>query len=108
MYRTFSQIINEEFAPSKFEGEESESYSLVGGKSDGMTLEDIAKIHKVPIEDLEKQVEIGLEIEKEHTTDERTARKITYDHLVEFCTYYSGLQELESKLEEEKKAKSNS
>ena len=50
-------------------------------------------------EDLDpEQLEMGIEVEYEHTDDYETARKIAYDHLTEFPDYYDALEEMEDKL----------
>ena len=38
----------------------------------------------------------GIEVEMEHTTDGRIARKIALDHLAEFPDYYTELLKMES------------
>jgi hypothetical protein len=53
-----------------------------------------------------EQEAMGIEVEYEHTSDWDIARKIAWDHLAEFDTYYDALDEMEKRLEEEKKAKS--
>ena len=61
-----------------------------GGKADNMSLEDIAKKHKVSVEHLEKQLKIGIEIEKEHVGNKiDMAIEIAKDHLVEDPNYYT-------------------
>jgi hypothetical protein len=62
------------------------------GLSSGKTLEDIAKSHNVNIEDLKKQLEKGVDVEKEHTDDEKIATSIAMDHLVEDPKYYDKLK----------------
>ena len=66
----------------------------MGGLSEGMSLEDIAKKHKVDIKDLEKELEMGIEVEKEHFKDNvKMQRKTAMDHLVENPKYYSKMKE---------------
>lgn len=66
-----------------------------GGKSLGMSVEDIAEKHGVAVGDIEKQIKIGVEIEQEHTSDVEEAKKIAMDHLVEFPDYYDRLVKME-------------
>lgn len=73
-----------------------------GGEANGMTIEDIAKKHNVTVEDIEKQLEIGIQIEQEHTSDLEHAKKIAMDHLVEFSDYYDRLVKMEKDAEEGK------
>ena len=72
-----------------------------GGNALGMTVEDIAKKHGVAVDDIEKQIKIGIEIEQEHTSDEEQAKKIAMDHLVEFPDYYDRLVKMEKEAEAE-------
>jgi hypothetical protein len=61
--------------------------------------QEIADKHGVPLQDIEDQLEMGLKIEMEHTTDKAIAHEIAMDHLMEDPHYYTNL----SKIEEEKK-----
>lgn len=72
---------------------------LPNGKSDNMTVDDIAKKHGVPVEKINEQLQKGLKIEMEHTNDKDIAKEISMDHLSEFADYYDGLISLEKKLE---------
>ena len=45
------------------------------------------------------QLAMGIEVEKEHTSDEEEAKKIALDHLAEFPDYYTHLKEMEDGLE---------
>jgi hypothetical protein len=89
-------------------GEVSED-ELIGGKSDGMSLQDIAykhvggskkdekiklKISKM-IDHLSKQLELGVRIEKEHTKNTNLAKEIAMDHLFEDPNYYTKLDKIE-------------
>jgi hypothetical protein len=82
----------------KVEGDQIE-----GGKADKLTPSDIAKKHDVELKDIQKEIEIGIEIEMEHTDGPMLAKEITLDHLDEFPDYYSneryGLKASEKKLE---------
>ena len=59
----------------------------------------IAKKHGVSIEDVESQIEKGIEVELEHTTSKKIAHEIAMDHVWEDPKYYDKL----SKVEETKK-----
>lgn len=56
------------------------------------SLEALAKKHDVSVENLQKQLEIGIQVEKEHTDDEDKARTIALDHLDEKPDYYTKLK----------------
>lgn len=81
-------IINEEI-----------SKLLVGGKSNGMSLEDIAKKHNVPLKSIEHQLKLGIKVEKEHTKFDKVAHRIAMDHLVELPDYYTRLNKMEKDAE---------
>jgi len=76
---------------------------MEGGKSEGKTVEDIAKIHNVTVEEIEEELRIGIEVEVEHTNDPAIARVIALDHLTEFPKYYTELKKMENKLKNERK-----
>ncbi len=61
------------------------------GLSHGWTLEDIAKKHNVDISELQKQLDMGLEVEKEHDENLEIRKQIAMDHLVEDPEYYTKL-----------------
>jgi len=68
---------------------------ITGGLSDNLSLEDIAKKHKVSLEKIKKQHEKGIKVEMEHTDDKSIASKIAKDHLVELPDYYDRLEKIE-------------
>jgi hypothetical protein len=74
---------------------------LVGGKSDNRDIDDIAKLHDVPVEEIEKQLKIGIGVESEHTKDKEVAREVAMDHLFEFPRYYTELSKMEAKLKKD-------
>lgn len=79
-----------------------EALGLKEGISGNMTIEEIAEKHKVPVEDIRKQLEIGVKVEKEHTDDKSKAERIALDHLFEIPNYYDKLDKMEkSALKEE-------
>ena len=80
--------------------------TLLGGLARGKSLEDIAKKHKVDLEDLKKELEIGANKEIEHfakekekpTEEDKTnAKVVAMDHLFEDPKYYTKLEKMESK-----------
>ena len=66
---------------------------ITGGHlAEGMTLSQIAKMHKVSVKELQKQVDMGMKAESEHTTSKRKQMQIVKDHLFENPKYYSLLK----------------
>ena len=65
--------------------------NVKNGLSQGIRLEDIAQKHKIDLLSLQKELNKGIEVEREHTSSEEEARKIAMDHLVETPDYYSRL-----------------
>lgn len=61
------------------------------------TPEEIAEKHGVDVEVINDQIEKGMKVEKEHTSDEKLAREIALDHLLEMPDYYDKLEEMEKK-----------
>lgn len=68
--------------------------NLEGGLSD----------NKKPSDYNQKQLEMGQEVEMEHTNDKEIATEIAMDHLEEFPNYYDELRKMENKLENQKQA----
>ena len=68
---------------------------IEGGLSAGMDLTDIANHHKVDIDELMKEFQMGIKVEMEHTTDRKVAEEIAMDHLYEDPKYYSKLSTIE-------------
>lgn len=66
-----------------------ESEEVAGGEAEGMTTKDLAKKHSVSVKDIEKELEVGTEIEMEHTDSKKMAREIAMDHVAEFPDYYT-------------------
>lgn len=61
-----------------------------------MTIEQIAKKHGVSVDAITKQLDIGIKVEMEHTTDEKAAKEIALDHLMELPDYYTKLKKVEN------------
>lgn len=60
------------------------------------SLEELSKKHKISIDHLQNQLNIGMKIEKEHTTHDNVAKEIAMDHLGEDPYYYTKLKKMES------------
>lgn len=74
---------------------------IPGGLSDGMSLSDIAKKHKVSIGQLTDEFKKGYKVEREHTNDSNIAKEIALDHLFEDPKYYTKLAGIEKENIEE-------
>ncbi len=57
--------------------------NLIGGKGDKTTSKDVSK----------KQLEIGIAVEREHSSSKKIDKEIALDHLTENPRYYSDLIE---------------
>lgn len=62
---------------------------LKGGIADKLSIKDLAKKHKVSIDVINKEVELGIPIEMEHTDSRKRAREVAMDHIAEFPDFYS-------------------
>lgn len=71
--------------------------ALLNGLSKGMSIEDIAKKHKVDLEELKIEWNKGAEVEVEHTSNKEMAKEIAKDHLFEDPKYYTKLSKMEKK-----------
>lgn len=76
------------------ENKKTASEKLSGGLADGKEDEEFCP----------KQIEKGIEVEKEHTPDKEIRKEIAKDHLVENDKYYDYLEKMEKEMDEEKKA----
>ena len=65
------------------------------GLSDNLTPEDIAKKHNVSLDQINKQIKKGIGVEKEHTKDIKSRKRIAMDHLMEYPDYYDKLEKIE-------------
>ena len=55
----------------------------------------------------EKELEMGIKVEMEHTTNKEIAKRIALDHLTEISNYYTLLAEMEDKAKEQKTFNTN-
>ena len=74
----------------------NESNKIKGGKADNLSVKDIADKFKLPVGKIEKEIEIGIKVELEHTDDKVKALEIVKDHLTEFPDYYTRLDKMEN------------
>jgi len=61
--------------------------------------EELAKKHRVSVEEIKKQLEIGTKVEFEHTTSKSSARITALQHLDEKPDYYTKLKKMETQKE---------
>ncbi len=77
------------------EGGEDETKNFKEEFKKHKSVEKIAKKHKVSPSIIEKQLEMGIKVEKEHTTSNQLAKEIDLQHLDEIPDYYSKLRKVE-------------
>lgn len=75
----------------------SNENKLIGGKSDKLSLQNIADKFNVSIEEIKTQLQKGIKVEMEHTYDKEKATEIATDHISEFPDYYNRLEKMENK-----------
>lgn len=80
-----------------------ESNQIKGGKADKLSIKDIAKKFNISVDDIKKQLEKGIGVEKEHTPNEDKAKEIAKDHLSEIPDYYDRLDKMEKTAKEKLK-----
>jgi len=68
---------------------------IPGGLAKGKTVEDIAKHYGILSSNIKIQLEKGIKVEMEHTTDRQIAKEIAMDHLWEDPMYYTKLNKME-------------
>lgn len=66
-----------------------------GGLASGLSVEEIAEEHDVPVEQIEAQMYKGITVETEHTPNAAIAAEIAMDHLMEDPLYYDHLEDME-------------
>ena len=74
-----------------------------GGLAHGKLPEDIAAHHKIDLSTIQAQINKGIKVEREHTSDDVAAEKIAKDHLWENPKYYDYLEDMEDKMDDEAK-----
>ncbi len=75
------------------------SDKIKGGLADKKTIEQIAKEQGVEISFGKEELDKGIKVEMEHTSDVKIAQEIALDHLSEDIEYYIKLEKVESKKE---------
>ena len=67
------------------------------------TVEQIAKKHRMDVSDIQRQLDMGVPIEHEHTRNKTLATDIALQHLDEFPDYYTRLKKMEATAKKEHK-----
>ncbi len=60
-----------------------------------LSVKEIASLHNVSVDQIESELSMGIDVEKEHTSDESVAKEIALDHLKELPDYYTRLKKME-------------
>jgi hypothetical protein len=68
---------------------------IPGGLAQFATIGDLATMHKLPLDQIIKQIVKGVKVESEHTTDLDIAMEIAFDHVYEDPKYYDKLSSIE-------------
>ena len=68
--------------------------AIEGGLADNKTILDICAKHSCSLKELLQELLTGLEVELEHTDDEKVAYEIALDHLYEDKDYYTNLNQI--------------
>lgn len=69
--------------------------NIPGGLAQFATIGDLAQMHKLPLQQIIKQIIKGVKVESEHTTDLDVAMEIAFDHVYEDPKYYDKLSNIE-------------
>jgi hypothetical protein len=67
------------------------------------SVEQIARKHRMDVSDIQKQLDMGVPIEHEHTRDKTLATDIALQHLDEIPDYYTRLKKMEASARKEHK-----
>ena len=92
----FGPSQNEQPDETKPMGGDVTESEIEGGKSDGMSLMDLAKKHKISLDKIKSQLQRGIEVEMEHTKSKSIAKEIAMDHIFENPEYYVKLKKIEA------------
>ena len=73
---------------------------IPGGLAQYATIGDLAAMHKLPVDQIIKQILKGVKTESEHTTDLDIAMEIAFDHVYEDPKYYDNLLKIEEGIDD--------
>ena len=62
-----------------------------------LSVSELAKKHNVNIQHIQDQLEAGIEVEHEHSTNNDVAKRIALGHIGEDPNYYTKLKKVEKK-----------
>ena len=68
---------------------------IKGGLADNLKPKDIADKFDLPVSKINKELQMGIKVELEHTKNRKTAEDIAMDHLYEIPDYYTRLKKME-------------
>jgi hypothetical protein len=100
----FEQIVYDEHDQQKYDSFKSNyqkkrdkinEEEIKGGLADGKDIEDIAAMHDVDMDTMFEQLQKGVRVEMEHTSEMMVALEIAMDHLFEDPFYYDKLANME-------------
>lgn len=100
----FEQIVYDEADQKKYDIAKSNyqkqrdrlnEEEIKGGLADGKDIEDIAMMHDVDMDTMFEQLQKGVRVEMEHTSEMMVALEIAMDHLFEDPFYYDKLAKME-------------
>lgn len=80
----------------------NEAEIIKGGMADGMTPQDLADKHKLPVSEIEAALSKGQKVEMEHLDNPDAAYEIAKDHIFEDPKYYDKLAKMEESKSYEK------
>jgi len=69
----------------------------IGKVAKGMSVQQIAQHHNTTVDEIQKQLDKGIQVEMEHTDNQDIARAIALDHVYESPVYYDKLETIEFK-----------
>jgi hypothetical protein len=72
----------------------------IGKVAKGMSVQQIAQHHNTTVDEIQKQLEKGIQVEMEHTDNEDIARAIALDHVYESPVYYDKLETIEKEFKD--------
>jgi hypothetical protein len=72
----------------------------IGKVAKGMSVQQIAQHHNTTVDEIQKQLDKGIQVEMEHTDNQYIARAIALDHVYESPIYYDKLETIEKEFKD--------
>jgi hypothetical protein len=72
----------------------------IGKVAKGMSVQQIAQHHNATVDEIQKQLDKGIQVEMEHTDNQDIARAIALDHVYESPIYYDKLETIEKEFKD--------